>query len=69
MVSDRISQLGDYTILKQLGNGSLGLSFLAEHAFLKKHYVIKILPEELTKDVDFLSKFPIKFIEIIVIRF
>jgi formylglycine-generating enzyme required for sulfatase activity len=51
------TQLGDYTILKQLGNGSLGSSFLAEHTFLKRHYVIKILPEELTNDADFLTRF------------
>lgn len=51
------SQLGDYIILKQLGNGSLGLSFLVEHVFLKRHYVIKVLPLELTKDPEFLNRF------------
>ena len=36
--------LGDYKLLKQIGRGCLGSVFLAEHRFLKKNFVLKILP-------------------------
>lgn len=52
-----LSQLGDYVILKELGTGSLGCAYLAQHSFLKRHYVIKILPEELAKNSDFIERF------------
>lgn len=51
------SQLGDYIMIKELGQGSLGCAYLAQHVFLKRHYVIKVLPEELTQDSDFLARF------------
>ncbi|MEX0961349.1 MAG: bifunctional serine/threonine-protein kinase/formylglycine-generating enzyme family protein [Simkaniaceae bacterium] len=49
--------LGDYTIIKQIGQGPLGAVFLAEHRFIKKHFVLKILPEELSTDRGFISRF------------
>lgn len=51
------SLLGDYKLLKQLGQGSYGASFVAEHRFTKKQYVIKILPDELAGDRLFLERF------------
>ncbi len=49
--------LGDYTLLKQIGQGSLGTVYLAEHRFMKKHYALKILPEELAQDKKFIQRF------------
>ncbi len=52
-----ISSLGDYTIVKQLGQGSLGETLLAQHRFLKRAYTLKILPEDLAADPSFLARF------------
>lgn len=49
--------LGDYTLLKQIGQGSLGTVFLAEHRFMKRQYALKILPEELATDKTFIQRF------------
>lgn len=49
--------LGDYTIIKQIGQGSLGSVYLAEHRFMKKHYILKVLPEELSADRSFIQRF------------
>ncbi len=54
-MSDR--KLGDYTILKQIGQGSLGNVYLAEHRFMKRQYAIKILPEELAQNKHFITRF------------
>lgn len=50
-------QLGDYTILRSLGHGSLGSTYLSEHRFLKKNFVLKILDASLCENRDFLSRF------------
>ncbi len=50
-------QLGDYTIIKQIGQGSLGAVFLAEHRFMKKQFALKVLPEELSADRTFIQRF------------
>lgn len=49
--------LGDYTVIKQIGQGSLGSVYLAEHRFMKKHYILKVLPEELSSDRSFIQRF------------
>lgn len=49
--------LGDYNLIKQIGQGSLGTVFLAEHRFMKKQYVLKVLPEELASDRAFVQRF------------
>ncbi len=49
--------LGDYHIIKSLGQGTLGTVYLAEHRFMKRHYVIKVLPEELAADRGFIQRF------------
>lgn len=49
--------LGDYTLIKQVGQGSLGSVFLAEHRFMKRQYILKILPEELSADRTFIQRF------------
>lgn len=48
---------GDYLILRRLGQGALGTTFLAEHRFLKKMYVLKVLDPELCQNHDFIRRF------------
>lgn len=50
-------QLGDYTLLKQIGQGSLGTLYLAEHRFLKTPFALKVLPADLVADEEFLTRF------------
>lgn len=49
--------LGDYNLIKQVGQGSLGTVYLAEHRFMKKQYILKLLPEELSSDRTFIQRF------------
>lgn len=53
----RTQFLGDYEIVKELGQGMLGTVFLAKHRFLKKTFVLKVLPEELSHNPNFLARF------------
>lgn len=49
--------LGDYSIIKPIGQGTLGMVFLAEHRFMKRQYVLKVLPEEISTDRSFIQRF------------
>ncbi|MFN0065058.1 MAG: SUMF1/EgtB/PvdO family nonheme iron enzyme [Chlamydiales bacterium] len=49
--------IGDYKIIKQIGQGPLGSVLLAEHRFIKKPYVLKVLPRELCQDRNFMQHF------------
>jgi len=49
--------LGDYLIIKEIGGWSLGTLFLAEHRFLKRPVVLKVLSEELSSDSSFIHRF------------
>jgi len=49
--------IGDYAIVKQIGQGSLGSVYLAEHRFLKRCFALKILPPELSSDSGFVERF------------
>lgn len=49
--------LGDYTIIKPIGQGTLGSVFLAEHRFMRKQFVLKVLPEEISSDRGFIQRF------------
>lgn len=49
--------IGDYEVIKQIGQGSLGTVYLAEHRFLKRPYALKVLPEELSIEKGFVSRF------------
>jgi len=49
--------LGDYAIVKELGRGSLGTLFLAQHRFLKRPFALKILPEDIVSDAGFVERF------------
>jgi formylglycine-generating enzyme required for sulfatase activity len=56
--------LGDWLLLKHLGQGPLGHVYFAEHRFTKKKGAVKILPEELSTDRAFLSRFEEEVIKI-----
>jgi formylglycine-generating enzyme required for sulfatase activity/tRNA A-37 threonylcarbamoyl transferase component Bud32 len=49
--------LGDYELVKQIGRGTLGDVYLAEHRFMKRQFVIKVLPKELAEDRAFIKRF------------
>ncbi len=49
--------LGDYKIIKHLGQGALGTVYLAEHRFIKRSFVLKVLPPELTVEPGFIARF------------
>ncbi len=49
--------LGDYTLIKLIGHGSMGAVYLAEHRFMKKQQVLKLLPSELSSDRGFIQRF------------
>lgn len=49
--------LGDYRIIKSIGQGTLGTVYLAEHRFMKRQYALKVLPEELSSDRSFIQRF------------
>jgi formylglycine-generating enzyme required for sulfatase activity len=52
-----MKSIGDYEIIKEIGSGSLGTVYLAEHRFLKKAFALKVLPEELASDRSFIARF------------
>lgn len=49
--------LGDYRLIKPIGQGTLGTVYLAEHRFMKRQYALKVLPEELSSDRGFIQRF------------
>lgn len=48
--------IGDYSVIKQIGQGSLGTVYLVEHRFMKRQYALKVLPEELSSDRSFIQR-------------
>jgi formylglycine-generating enzyme required for sulfatase activity len=56
--------LGDWLLLKHLGQGPLGHVYFAEHRFTKKKGALKILPEELSTDRSFISRFEEEVLQI-----
>ena len=48
---------GDYRVVRRLGSGTLGILFLAEHRFIKKHFALKVLPPELSQDSGLIQRF------------
>ncbi len=49
--------LGDFSLIKELGEGALGKTFLAEHRLLKRTFTLKVLAEEFSKDPGFITRF------------
>jgi serine/threonine protein kinase len=55
--SGGINQVGDYQLLKRLGEGSMAIVFQAYDPALERDVAIKMLKYELSHDQDFLSRF------------
>lgn len=51
------THLGDYTVICQLGQGLWSRDVLAEHRFIKKRFILKILLDELVASEKFMSVF------------
>jgi len=51
------TQLGNYRIVRLLGEGGMGRVFLAEHAVLGTTRAVKVLPAEMSRDAGLLSRF------------
>jgi serine/threonine protein kinase len=49
--------IGPYRILDKIGQGGMGIVYLAEHEKLQRRVAIKILPEDKTKDKLALERF------------
>jgi len=52
-----LQSLGDYELIKEMGTGMLGKVFLAQHRFLKKPFMVKLLPLELSNNKGFMERF------------
>lgn len=48
---------GDFVLLKELGKGTFGSVYLAEHRFIKKKFAIKIFPKSLSQNKEFIENF------------
>lgn len=57
MSTTELRVLGDYHIVKRIGQGPLGTVYLAEHRFMKRPFVLKLLPEEMVADRSFVQRF------------
>ncbi len=49
--------LGDFILLKELGQGPFSTTYLAEQRFIKKTFVLKVLDKTLSADPLFLDRF------------
>ena len=49
--------IGEYKIRRLIGSGAMGQVFEVEHARLGRHYAMKVLPRELSRDSSFKRRF------------
>jgi Uncharacterized conserved protein len=59
---------GDYKVIAELEQGLWSRDVLAEHRFIKKRYVLKILPSELSLSEDFMKVFQRVIVQLATIR-
>jgi eukaryotic-like serine/threonine-protein kinase len=52
-----IQSLGNYKLLKKLGEGAMGAVFLAEDTVALRKVAVKVLPKKFAEDAAFLSRF------------
>jgi serine/threonine-protein kinase len=55
--SDGIEQIGPYKLIKKLGEGGMGVVYLAEDMNIGRKFAVKILPERYADDGEFVSRF------------
>ncbi|MCK5632967.1 protein kinase, partial [bacterium] len=60
----KLKTLGDYSLVKEIGEGTFGKVYLAKHRFIKKKYVIKVLSKEFSSNQDFIKSFE-KYVEVL----
>lgn len=48
--------IGDYSIIKQIGKGPLGVIYLAEHRFIKKTFALKVFSDVIVKNSSFVGE-------------
>lgn len=49
--------IGDYNVVRKIGQSLLGMTYLVEHRFIKKQYILQLLPEELAREASFVGRF------------
>jgi WD40 repeat protein/serine/threonine protein kinase len=54
---ERIEQLGDYRILREVGRGGMGIVYEAEQLSLGRHVALKMLPAHSLRDPERLRRF------------
>lgn len=52
-----VETLGDFSIIKELEEGFFGTVYLAEHRFMKTQFILKVLPEKLSNNPEFIERF------------
>lgn len=55
-MSTLAKRMGDYELVKEIGQGSLGTVYVAEHRFLKRPFVLKVLQEDIGSDRTFVQR-------------
>ncbi len=54
---DRPRRLGDYTLLRELGRGGMGIIYEAEHESLRSRMALKVMHPRIRADPDYLRRF------------
>jgi serine/threonine protein kinase/WD40 repeat protein len=50
-------RLGDYTLLREIGRGGMGIVYEAEHQSLKNHVALKVMHSRFRADRDYVRRF------------
>ncbi len=50
-------RLGDYTLLREIGRGGMGIIYEAEHQSLKSHVALKVMHSRFRADRDYVRRF------------
>jgi serine/threonine protein kinase/WD40 repeat protein/tetratricopeptide (TPR) repeat protein len=56
----RAGRLGDYTLLRELGSGGMGIVYEAEHESLKNRVALKVMHPRFRSDPNYLRRFQIE---------
>lgn len=54
---DRLHQLGDYRIIREIGRGGMAIVYEAEQQSLHRHVAVKVFPEQAFDDSNHLKRF------------
>ena len=56
-IPDELSELNEYTIVRELGRGGMGIAYLARHNVTERLEVLKVLSEKFVADADAKDRF------------